>query len=360
MGTRGETVTSMTAVRRGRRRGALILGAAAVLSAAVACGSSSSSSGAGSSSSSSGGQATTSLNVLLDWFPNPDHIALYLAQKDGDFTKQHLNVTFQSPSNSTDALKLVSLGQVPLAISYEPETITAAAAGLNVTAVAAMIPTSLNSLIISSKSGVSGPAGLAGKTVGTDGDPVSAEMLKEVLKKYNVSLNQIKLVTVNEGLVPAMVTNKVAAIISGYRNVEAIQLGTYPGIDPKVYPVDTQGVPNYDELVIIANKSKLASDAAYRATVKKFLAGLGQGAAAAEANPAAALAAITPVAKGYSPALLKKMVYATAPLLHNPDGFGAMSVSQWQSFANWMKSDGLIKKPVQASSVVNTSLLPKS
>lgn len=358
MGTRGETVSSMTAVRRGRRRGALILGAAAVLSAAVACGSSSSSSG--SSSSSSGSQAMTSTTVLLDWFPNPDHIALYLAQKDGDFAKQHLNVTFQSPSNSTDALKLVSLGQVPLAISYEPETITAATDGLNVQAVAAMIPTSLNSLIISSKSGVSSPAGLSGKTIGTDGDPVSAQMLKAVLKKYNMSLNQIKLVTVNEGLVPAMVSNKVAAIISGYRNVEAIQLGTYPGIDPKVYPVDTQGVPNYDELVVIANKSKLASDAAYRATVKKFLAGLSLGAAAAQANPAAALAAITPVAKGYSPALLKKMVDATAPLLHNPDGFGAMSVSDWQSFANWMKADGLITKPVQASSVVNTSLLPKS
>ena len=359
MGTRGETVSSMTAVRRGRRRGALILGAAAVLSAAVACGSSSSS-GASSGSSSSGAQAMTSTTVLLDWFPNPDHIALYLAQKDGDFAKQHLSVTFQSPSNSTDALKLVSLGQVPLAISYEPETITAATDGLNVQAVAAMIPTSLNSLIISSKSGVSSPAGLSGKTIGTDGDPVSAEMLKAVLKKYNMSLNQIKLVTVNEGLVPAMVSNKVAAIISGYRNVEAIQLGTYPGIDPKVYPVDTQGVPNYDELVVIANKSKLASDAAYRATVKKFLAGLSLGAAAAQANPAAALAAITPVAKGYSPALLKKMVDATAPLLHNPDGFGAMSVSEWQSFANWMKADGLITKQVQASSVVNTSLLPKS
>jgi putative hydroxymethylpyrimidine transport system substrate-binding protein len=357
MGTRRETVTSMTAVRSGRRRGALIIGAAAVMSAVVACGSSSSGSSSGSTSS-SGAKATTNLNVLLDWFPNPDHIALYLAQKDGDFTKQHLNVTFQSPSNSTDALKLVSLGQVPVAISYEPETITAATDGLNVAAVAAMIPTSLNSLIISGKSGVSSPGGLSGKTVGTDGDPVSAEMLKAVLKKYHLSLNQIKLVTVNEGLVPAMVSNKVAAIISGYRNVEAIQLGSL-GLNPKVYPVDTQGVPNYDELVIIANKSKLASDPAYRTMVKEFLAGLGQGATAAQANPAAALAALTPVAKGYSPALLKKMVYATAPLLKNPAGFGAMSVSQWQSFANWMKSDGLLTKSVQASSVVNTSLLPK-
>jgi hypothetical protein len=37
-----------------------------------------------------------------------------------------------------------------------------------------------------------------------------------------------------------------------------------------------------------------------------------------------------------------------------------MSVSEWQSFANWMKSDGLITKPVQAAAVVNTSLLPNS
>ena len=351
-------MTSMTAERRGRRRGALIFGAAAVMSAVVACGSSSSSGSSSGGSSSSSAKATTNLNVLLDWFPNPDHIALYLAQKDGDFTKQHLNVTFQSPSNSTDALKLVSLGQVPLAISYEPETIVAATDNLHVAAGAAMIPTPLNSLIISGKSGVTSPAGLKGKTVGTDGDPTSAQMLKAVLKKYNMSLSQIKLVTVNEGLVPAMVSNKVAAIISGYRNVEAIQLGSL-GLNPKVYPVDTQGVPNYDELVIIANKSKLASDAAYRTMVKEFLAGLGQGAAAAQANPAAALAALSPVAKGYSPALLKKMVYATAPLLKNPAGFGAMSMSQWQSFANWMKSDGLITKSVQASSVVNTSLLPK-
>jgi len=354
MGTRGETVTSMTAARRGRRRSALLIGAAAVLSGAVAaCGSSS------SSTTAAGGTALTSTTVLLDWFPNPDHIALYLAQKDGDFAAQHLAVTFQSPSNSTDALKLVSLGQVPLAISYEPETITAATDNLDVTAVAALIPTPLNSLIISGKSGISSPGQLAGKTVGTDGDPVSAAIFKVVLKKYGLSLAQTKLVTVNEGLVPAIVSGKVSAIISGYRNVEAIQLASL-GLKPKVYPVNTQGVPNYDELVVIANKHKLASDAAYAAMVRKFLAGLAKGAAAAQASPSAALAALSPVAKGYSPALLKKMVYATAPLLANSAGFGAMDMSSWQSFADWMKSEGLISKPVQASSVVNTSLLPKS
>jgi putative hydroxymethylpyrimidine transport system substrate-binding protein len=54
------------------------------------------------------------------------------------------------------------------------------------------------------------------------------------------------------------------------------------------------------------------------------------------------------------------MVEATAPLLKNPAGFGAMSVTAWQSFADWMKAQGLIDSPVDATTIVDTSLLPKS
>lgn len=349
--------TEMTSRRRGWRRAVAAAAAAAIAAALAACGSPGS---GGSSAGGSAGKPLQPATVLLDWFPNPDHIALYLAAKDGDFAAQGLSVTFQSPSSTTDALKLVSIGKVPLAISYEPTVITGATdPSMNATAVAALIPVPLDTLIISGKAGVAGPGDLAGKTVGTPGDPVSAAIYKLILAKYGLNASKTTLVTVNEGLVPAMRSGKVAAIIGGYRNVEAVQLKAY-GLDPKVYPVNEEGVPNYDELVVIANKSRLASDAAYRTMVRKFLAGLAKGDAAAQADPAAADAALAPVAKGYSPSLLKKMVDVTAPLLANPDGFGAMSQSAWQSFATWMYHAGLIHKPVNvaAAGIVNTSLLP--
>ena len=100
--------------------------------------------------------------------------------------------------------------------------------------------------------------------------------------------------------------------------------------------MNDQGVPDYDELVVVVNKSRLETDAAYRTMVREFLAGLAKGAAAAQASPSAADTAITPAAKGYSPALLKQMVDVTAPLLENSGGFGAMSKADWQSFADWM------------------------
>jgi putative hydroxymethylpyrimidine transport system substrate-binding protein len=362
---------SGTAARRGARIGTLLAGAAALTMAVAACGSSGSSPSAGGTTAggTTAGAPTTSgqsakpltaTTVLLDWFPNPDHIALYTAAKDGDFAAQGLNVTFQSPSNNTDALKLVSLNKVPLAISYEPDVITSATdPSMNVTAVAALIPVPLDSLIISGKAGVSGPGGLSGKTVGTDGDPTSAAIYKLILARHGLSAAKTNLVTVSEGLIPAMISGKVAAIIGGYRNVEAVQLRA-EGLNPQVYPVNQEGVPNYDELVVIANKSRLASDPAYRATVKSFLAGLAKGSAAAQSSPAAALAALSPVAKGYNPTLLKQMVDVTAPLLANSAGFGTMSLADWQSFATWMLHAGLITKSVNvaATGIVSTSLLP--
>ena len=344
-------------MKRGWRSGAPLAVAVAAVAATMAV------AGCGSPASSGTGRVGKSLTattVLLDWFPNPDHIALYLAQKDGDFAAQGLSVTFQSPSDSTDALKLVSIGRVPLAISYEPDVITGATVGLDVTSVAALIPVPLDTLIISGRAGASGPGDLTGKTVGTDGDPTSAAIYKLILAKHGLNASKTTLITVNEGLIPAMISGKVAAIIGGYRNVEAVQLKA-AGLDPEVYPVNEEGVPDYDELVVIANKSRLASDAAYRSMVREFLAGLAEGSAAAQASPAAADAALAPVAKGYSPTLLRQMVDVTAPLLANPAGFGAMSQTDWQSFATWMYHVGLITKSVSvaATGIVNTSLLPK-
>ncbi len=348
--------------RRTPRSARLVAGATAALAVILAV---AGCSGSPASKASGGaklpGKPLASTTVLLDWFPNPDHIALYTAQKEGDFAAHGLSVTFQSPSDSTDAIKLVSLGKVPLAISYEPTVISAATdPAINVTTVAALVPVPLDALIISGKAGVASPGDLAGKSVGTYGDSISAAFYKLILARYGLQSSKTNLVTVSEGLAQAIIYGKVAGIIGGYRNIEAVQLKA-EGLDPKVYPVTAAGVPGYDELVVIANKSRLASDPAYRTTVREFLAGLAQGSAAAQASPAAADAALAPVAKGYSPALIKQMVDATAPLLANPGGFGAMSATAWQSFATWMYHAKVISAPVSIAKtgLVNTSLLPK-
>jgi len=337
-------------------------GVTASLALAACSSSSSSTSAATSSGSSSAAVAPVPANptVLLDWFPNPDHSSLYLAKADGDFTKAGLSgVTLQAPSGSQDALKLVSTGSMALGISYEPNVVTAASQGLDVEAVAALVPTPLNTLLISKSSGITSIKGLAGKKIGTDGDETDAAVLNTILKKNGVNPSSTQQIAVSEGLIPAMLSGNVQAIIGGYRNVEAIQL-KLQGQTPVEFKIEDEGVPTYDELVVVAQKSKLKSDPAYAAMVKDFLAGLAKGDAAAQASPSAAIAALKPViaAGGYTIADLNAMVPVTVADYKNPLGFGQMSASQWQAYANWMLANKLITKSVTAADAETDAYLP--
>src|SRR3979411_3126784 len=73
---------------------------------------------------SSSGQ-TQSLTLMLDWFPNADHVGIYQALANGDFEKAGLNVHIQVPSDPALPLKLLEAGKTDVAISYEPEVMLA-------------------------------------------------------------------------------------------------------------------------------------------------------------------------------------------------------------------------------------------
>jgi putative hydroxymethylpyrimidine transport system substrate-binding protein len=250
-----------------------------------------------------------------------------------------------------------SAGKVPLGISYEPEVLIAKSQGLPVTAVGALIPVALNSVLATGSQHIKTPADLKGKTLGTAGLPSDHALVTTILHRYGVPTSSVKEVNVSANLLAAMISGSVNATLGGYRNIEAVQLKDR-GLNPTVIPVTTAGVPQYDELVIIANSDKLASDAGYRGMVKKFMAALAQGNTVAEANPAAAEAAIVPVTQGYSKPLVTKMVDVTVPLLKNAAGFGHMDPAAWASYSKWMTQQNLLTKPVDGTLAVTNAYLP--
>ena len=67
--------------------------------------------------------AAQKVTLMLDWFPNVDHLPIYVARHQGFFAQQGLDIVVLSPSDTSDALKLAVAGKVDIAISYEPQTI---------------------------------------------------------------------------------------------------------------------------------------------------------------------------------------------------------------------------------------------
>lgn len=336
--------------------------AAALLALATclvaACASNAPAGGAGGSSAAA---APATLKVELDWVPNPDHVGLYYAQNKGIFAHNNLTVTFLTPSNAADPIKLVGLNKVDLAISYESEMFYGQQENLPVTAVATVIPVPLNSLIVTPKDHVTSLSQMAGKKVGITGIPSDGAIYATMLKAGGLTPSQVTSVTVGFNLVPSVLSGKVDAIIGGYRNVEAIQIGQEMGQKPSVFPASALGVPSYAELVLVANRNRLASDKAYANAVRRFVKSLVAGTNGALKDPSGTTQIMEQVSQ-YKVDFLKVSVPYTTTLLKPPAGMktGCINVANWQSFGNWMKQNKLIKITPNASLIATDKYMPYS
>jgi putative hydroxymethylpyrimidine transport system substrate-binding protein len=326
---------------------------------AAACSTNSSSSSAGAPGSGTAAPAT--LNVELDWVPNPDHVGLYYAQDKGYYTDANLTVDFRQPSNAADPIKLVALGKVDLAITYEPEMFYGQENDLPAMAVATVVPVPLNSLIVSPDQPITDLSQMNGKSVGVTGIPSDDAFYTTMLKTAGLSDSQVPKVNVGFNLVPSILSNKVDAIIGGYQNVEAIQIQQETGKKPSVFPADKLGVPSYAELVIAANAERLSSDGAYADAVRRFVAAVVKGTDGAIANPDEA----TSIMKNdtdYKPTFLDASVPYTLQLLKPAAGTktGCIDVANWQSYGDWMSSNQLITSTPDASAIATTDYMPYS
>ena len=52
--------------------------------------------------------AAERLTVMLDWFPNVDHVPLFVARDKGFLKEAGIEVEYLSPSETADALKLAA------------------------------------------------------------------------------------------------------------------------------------------------------------------------------------------------------------------------------------------------------------
>jgi putative hydroxymethylpyrimidine transport system substrate-binding protein len=326
---------------------------------AVACSNDSSTSSAGASGSSTGAPAT--LDVELDWVPNPDHVGLYYAQEKGYYSDANLTVNFRQPSNAADPIKLVALGKVDLAITYEPEMFYGQENDLPAMAVATVVPVPLNSLIVNPDEPITSLSEMNGKTVGVTGIPSDDAFYTTMLKTAGLTDSQVPKVNVGFNLVPSILSNKVDGIIGGYQNVEAIQIEQESGKKPSVFPADQLGVPSYAELVIAANGDKLSSDAAYADAVRRFVAAVVKGTDGAIANPDEATTIMKNVTD-YKPTFLDESVPYTLKLLKPAAGTktGCIDVANWQSYGEWMSSNQLITSTPDASAIATTDYMPYS
>jgi len=281
------------------------------------------------------------LSLVLDWFVNPNHGPIIIAQENGYFTEQGLQVEIIAPSGAADPPKLVAAGKVDLAISYQPQLHIQVHAGLPLVRVGTLVATPLNCLLVLDEGPVTTIADLKGRKIGYSVADVEEALLTAVLGRYDLSLADVELVNVNWSLSPALMSGQVDAVIGAYRNFELNQM-EIEGVGGRCFYLEEEGLPPYDELIYVANRTEHNQDA-----IKRFLNATEKATQYIVNHPQKSWEIFSSTAKELQDEVNRKAWTDTLPRFALRPA--AMDAGRYRNMEAFLKSAGLISeiKPVE-------------
>lgn len=209
--------------------------------------------------------AQDKMTLILDWFINPDHGPIIVAEELGYFQDAGLEVEVIAPADPSDPPKMVAAGQADLAISYQPQLHMQIENGLPLRRVGTLVATPLNCLLVLADGPIKSTADLKGRKVGFSVAGVEEVLLSTILAQHGHSLSDIELVSVNWSLSPSLMSGQVDAVIGAYRNFELNQM-EIEGVPGRCFYIEEEGVPAYDELIYVANPDTMNAD-----MIRRFL-----------------------------------------------------------------------------------------
>ena len=281
----------------------------------------------------------TKVSVALDWFPWSNHSGLFIAKERGYFADEGLEVEIFTPGDPSTVLQTVAVGRDDFGINYQTGVLIAREQGIPVVSIMALVQHPLNSVMALKESGIAEPKDLAGKTLGWPGIPDNELLLDTMLKSQGLSLEDVELVNVGFDLVPALIGKKVDAIVGAYWVHESIS-ATNQGFELNIMRMEEHGVPDFYELVIVANEDKIANDPDL---VQRFVRGVTRGYQDAMADPLDAVQLLKRVKPEVDLDIEIPGVELLAPLWSTENGvFGWQEEARWVNFAKWMQETGLL------------------
>ncbi len=193
------------------------------------------------------------ITVALDWYINPDHAPLLVAETHGFFKQEGLNVNFITPTETSDPSRMVLTSQANFAIVYTPQFIAQISSGMPLQYTSTLVNQPLNCIAVLDSSGITKLSELKGKSLGFSSDGTGFIVIDKFLNFNGLKQSDVKLINLQMNLIQPLLTGRVAAVYGMMRNVEPVQMELMGKKVRCFYPEDN-GIPQYSELILISSK----------------------------------------------------------------------------------------------------------
>lgn len=283
--------------------------------------------------------------LILDWFPNSDHVPLYVARDLGIFRKYGLEIEFVPPADPNDPLKLVAAGQAAFGISYQPSVTIARAEGLPVKAIGVLIDHPLSCMLFLKTSGIKTAADLRGKRIGYSVETIDLPLMRIVTAAGGLKPGDYTPVNIRFNLTSSLLTGQVDAVMGAFWTYELLELEQEQR--PGAYlALEKHGVPRYSEIVVISSDSFLKSG---RDAARRLVLALQEGIAYARAKPTQAFELFAKSNPEAKEELDRAAFRQTLPLFAKSQ---IQPRDAWTRWAKFAKQHGLIDRDLTADDLL--------
>lgn len=312
----------------------------------------------GCSSTSSSSDTTV---IGLTYVPNVQFSGVYLAEDNGDYSKEGVKVDIRHHGNDEGVFTALVSGQEQLVLATGDEVVQARSQGMDVISVGQYYREQPNVILTRADTGIKSISDLKGKKVGIPGEYGSSWLaLQAYLASAHMTTSDISVVSIGYTQVSALNNKDVDAVV-GFANNDAVQLSA-AGVDTRVVDCDCTIPLVSASLVTTTTWAKENPE-----KLKKILHATQQGMTGAVEHPDQAFAATekrdTTLTDDQTRSTATQILNATNLLILGANSKVSLEQDQnrWQEMLNFMSSNsGLLEHEVTLDQVMTNDYIPQS
>ena len=297
------------------------------------------------------------VTLVLDYAPNTNHTGIYVAKEKGYYKEMGIDLNIVQPSDS-GSTTVVATNQAQFGISYQEDVtyaLTQEKDPLPIKAIAAIIQHNTSGFASPVAKNIKSPKDFEGKTYGGWGSPSEEAIIKLAMEKNGSDFSELKRVDIGQDDFFTATKKSIdfAWVFEGWDVVkskilkEDLNYIPIKDIDPKL---------DYYTPIIITSKKIIDEDSDL---VKKFMQATAKGYDFAIKNPKDSAAILSKAVPELDKTLVEKsQEFLASKYKDDAPVWGQMKDETWKGYADFMKSNGLIKKDLNVKEAYTNEFLP--
>lgn len=298
----------------------------------------------------------TPVKFMLDWVPNTNHTGIFVAEANGYFEEEGLDVEIIQPGEVYPEAAVAS-GAADFGISFQENVTLARADDVPIVSIAAVLQHNTSGFASLKELGVTSPADFEGLVYGAYGTPFEAPTLEVLMKCADADFDKLEIVNTGFADPLALLSEgqiELAWIFYGWQGFQA----ELQGIDLNVVMMEDyfDCIPNYYTPVVITSEQAISERPEI---VSSVMNAVSRGYEFAAGHPEdAADILVSAVPELDKQLVINSMEWLSDYYMTGVSRWGEQKLSVWQGYTDWMVEYGILDEPISAPDAFTNDFLP--